>query len=359
MKIGILTIIGQANYGNKLQNYAVDRVLKGLGADVVTFDYTSKPSVKTRLKRIVKDILKVNDYYGRKRIECFNAFDNKYLKTDRVENAANYDYVVCGSDQIWNCTIGFINTNLETYFGAFMPPEKRIAYSASIGADYIPDEYQAVFAEYTSEMKAISVREEKGAEIIKHLTGKDVCVTIDPTLMLTENQWLEIASRPDYITDEKFILTYFLGNYLPEIKEYIYNVAKEKGLKVIDLEADYKFANEIDNLSYYMTCADEFIWLISNCEMMFTDSFHGSVFSIIMDKPFRCFLRNQDGLVKMSSRMDTLFKLFHIEKWCYGDLKESADTVFYKDYSAVNSVLDEERAKALHYLKGALNIDEK
>lgn len=358
MKIGILTIIGQANYGNKLQNYAVDRVLKSLGADVVTFDHQQALSFKTKLKYAVKDALKVKDCYERKRIKRFNEFDKKYLQHDRIENADEYDFVVCGSDQIWNCTIGFIRSNLSTYFGTFMPAEKRVAYSASIGADYIPDEYKTDFSQYIQEMKAVSVREERAAEIIKELTGRETAVTIDPTLMLKKQDWLKIAAKPDYIGNEKFILTYFLGDYLKETKDYIYRLAEEKHLKVIDLEADYKDAADIDNLPYYMTCADEFIWLISNCEIMFTDSFHGSVFSIIMGKPFRCFSRNQQGLEKMNSRMDTLFKLFGIEQWCIGSTDEATDHVFYKDYPDVDRVLAYERNKALTYLREALGLNE-
>ena len=343
MRIGIITIIGQGNYGNKLQNYAVDRVLKKLGAEVVTFNFLPKDSFKKRIKNVIKDILHIKDCYGRKRIGLFDEFDRKYLAKDSIVKADEYDYVVCGSDQIWNCNFKWLTPQLDIYFGAFLPPEKRVAYSASIGTDEIPTEFCEAFKKYISEMKAISVREEQARKTILQLTGREVSVTLDPTLMLSKDEWMVVAKKPSYMTDEKYILTYFLGSYTKAYRKYIYDIAAQKNLKVINLEADYKDASDIENINFFMTGPDEFIWLIANCE-------------IITRKPFRCFPRIQNGLESMSSRMDTLFEKFGTVDWCKYSLDERVEDVVYCDYSKVDDVLKNEQQYAMDFLKSALEL---
>lgn len=354
MKVGIVTIIGQANYGNKLQHYAVVQVLKKLGIEVVTFDYLPKKSIKLKIKELIKDTLRIRDYYCRKRINLFSDFDKDYIKYDCIQNCDSYDFVVCGSDQIWNCSFKWLMPYIDICFGTFMPKEKRIAYSASIGANEISEDYITAFRKNIDDMKSISVREYDAKVLIKNLTGRDVDVTIDPTLMLSKDEWLSLAKKPQYINDERFILTYFLGEYDISYKEYIYSVSKKYNLSVINLEADYKNVNEIDNVDVFMTSPEQFIWLFSNCEIVFTDSYHGSIFSIIMGKPFRCFGRIQSGLVDMNSRMKSLFNMFSINDWCQGDINENIDNIFYKDYSKVETVLNNERRFAFDYLKKAM-----
>ena len=110
-------------------------------------------------------------------------------------------------------------------------------------------------------------------------------------------------------------------------------------------------------MAHYMTTPDEFIWLVHHCQLMLTDSFHGSVFSILFGKPFRSFTRKDNNL-DMGSRLDTLFGSLGIDDWCRGSVQEDPDHIFYKDYASVPAVLERERQFALDYLKNALEIHE-
>lgn len=372
MKVGIVTITGSSNYGNFLQNYAVEHTLKKIGAHVQTLKTDCVPENKVLSKKwikiVVKEILRYGSYSRDYRVLRFSKFCDKYLErseetyfeTFPQKKKMNFDFLCFGSDQIWNFTWGGrLCKGINFYTGGFSPDIPKIAFSASIGADYIPKEYQQNFIRNVSKFKAISVREEKAKEIIYNLMGNEVAVTVDPTLLLDKSEWLEISEKPHYVRkQDKFILTYFLGDLDDEIQKFINNIAEQNGLKIINLSNEWLPQNQIKNPSHFITDPSEFVWLIANCEMMFTDSFHGCVFSILMDKPFRCFDRVENDVESMSSRMETLFSKFGISDWCRGDVNEPAGSIFYKDYSNVQNVLKKERGFALDYLKGALDINE-
>ena len=243
------------------------------------------------------------------------------------------------------------------FFAEFVEPEKRIAFSASIGTDDILEDYRQCFIDGINGMKAISVREERGREIIKELTGRDVPVTVDPTLLLSRGEWREIEKKPSFVGEnDRYLLTYFLGGRSEEVRDYIEGIARANELKVTDLYDEFLDKSEIENKKWFAADPGEFAWLIEHCGLMMTDSFHGCVFSIINEVPFRCFKRG-GNVADMSSRMNTLFGKLNISDWCIGDITESLEHVFYKDYTGVKDIIEEEKAFAYKYLKGALNIE--
>lgn len=378
MKTGIITITGEMNYGNSFQNYAVIKVLENLGvsAETVKTEYSLPEFLKQKKLGIFesKNYLR---FYGRIiikqkifvnyliRLLKFKLYGYRHLNLSKKRNSEinpvnleNYDALVFGSDQIWNFTWGGrICNGIDFFTGGFAPDVKKIAYSASIGTDYIPEEYIEKVQKNLNNFSTISVREDKGKEILDPLLEKPVCVTVDPTLMLDKNEWQKIARKPHFFSkNKKFILTYFLGEYSDELIEYINKISEKLDCDIIDLCSEWSYSYKREKKRYFSFSPEEFLWLIDNCQIMFTDSFHGSVFSIIMEKPFRCFKRHQNGVANMSSRMDTLFNTFKINDWCVGDINESIDNILFKDYSNVQSILTEKREFAYDYLKGALDI---
>ncbi|MCM1286167.1 MAG: polysaccharide pyruvyl transferase family protein [Acetobacter sp.] len=371
MEIKIVTITGESNYGNSLQNYAVKTVLENLNNNVETIKTEYEPNFKkiniTNIKNFVKIILKRSNYLQILRAVKFKKFSNKNLnkskfvcRESKPELNSKCDLLVFGSDQIWNFTWGGrICNNINYYTGDFAYDIPKIAYSASIGSDYIPEKYQETFVNNISKFKYISVREHRAQNIITELLDIKAEVTVDPTLMLDKSDWMKIAKKPKYIKkNDKFILTYFLGTKNEEYYDYIDSIAKEKNLRIIKLDMERLDYNSIENPKCFVTDPSEFIWLIANCEIVFTDSFHGSVFSILMQRPFRCFNRKDNGVESMSSRMDTLFGMLNITDWCIGNINENIEHVFYKDYSNTQCILERERKFALNYLRRALNSDE-
>lgn len=370
MRISIITITGESNYGNSLQNYAVRYVLQSLGHNVSTIktQYEINSSIKSKynIKQYVKIVLKRTNYFYFLRKVKFKKFSNKYLnKTDVVVDEKhpteinNCDCLVFGSDQIWNFTWGGrLCECIDFYTGGFAYDIPKISYSASIGANYIPEEKLNTFVENVKKFKAISVREDTAKEIINSLMDNDVMVTLDPTLMLSEKEWLKIAKKPKHVKEnEKFMLVYFLGNMSDEIKEYYSLIAKKYDYRIVKLYNEYTDMENIESPEDFVIDPREFIWLVYNAKIVCTDSFHGSVFSMLFKKPFRCFDRSSN-VANMSSRMDMLFLKFGIIDWCKGSVEENIDNILYTNYKNVDSILGKEKTIALDYLKGALELNE-
>lgn len=367
-KVGILTINDYDNYGNRLQNYAVQEVLSFFGFDVVTIvniTKIKKPGFFRRINRIknysinelqnkirIKFYNKI--YYGKmeKRINRFKEFSHKYINetsyTISINNIphdldSKFDYFITGSDQVWNPTFARFS---EIDFLTFAKPSKRISYAASFGISFIPTEYKDSFKKWISEMQHLSVREEAGAKIIRELTGRESQVLIDPTLMLSKDKWLSISSESVNKPADKYLLTYFLGEVSKEDRRSIKEIALKNKLKIINLASIY-------DLDFYDADPSEFIDLINSASVVFTDSFHGVIFSILFEKPFVVFERK--SVYSMSSRIDTLLSKFKLESRRWENIKDT-DDIFNIDFSHVPEILEAERKKALDYLKNALEI---
>ncbi|MBQ3053310.1 MAG: polysaccharide pyruvyl transferase family protein [Clostridia bacterium] len=351
-KCGIVTIWNYGNYGNRLQNYAVQQVLSNMEeTDVYTLRIMSKKEILKQIKAEIKAdfhfLAKGKVKNEGSRLKIFRKFNNRYIKCgfDFKKRLINKtDYIICGSDQIWNYDFA----GEGYFFATFADPKKRISYSASFGVENIPQNKQDEYKKNLKNMKAISVREETGAKIVKDLSGKNATVLVDPTLMLTKKEWQAIAKKPSFIGKEKFILTYFLGDVSADMQEYINDVCSSYGYKLINLEM------KNTNKFWHNSGPSEFIWMIENAEIVLTDSFHGTVFSVLMDTPFLVWER-QDKLHSMSSRIDTLLSTLRLQDRRWSGQK--GEVVFEKEYAHISEILQKERQKAIDFLKKAMEME--
>ncbi len=360
MKIGIATISDGTNYGNRLQNYAVEQVAKRYADDVTTIDVGDRiqvPFVES-LKIRYRSMQKSGKWYMRLRRLNFDRFNKRNIHftpyTYRDMDFSDYDYVLCGSGQIWNFRFRIIRENEDYYFARFVPPEKRVAFSASVGTNVISDGFEDTFEDGVLNIKAVSVREESATNLIKQTANKDAICTIDPTLMLDEEDWLKIEKKPKGVQKDNFILTYFMGLKNEDTQNYVKKLSKELNCRVINLHSEFEKGIKKDERESFTYSPSEFVWLVKNCKVMLTDSFHGCVFSILMDKPFQCFARQEKSGIDMSCRLDTLFAKLEIGDWCRGNIQKNAKEVLFKDYSNVSKNLQRERKIASDYLKSAL-----
>lgn len=377
-KIAIITLNGYFNYGNRLQNYALQESLKILdnGVDSILIKNESIKKVKYRMgyriknnlysspSKIMRKIknkieLKLNNKSfsesNTKRTEIFKEFTNNYINETKYGVSNNnilgnlsdrYDYFVTGSDQVWNPSY---NNGSSIYFLTFAPKEKRIAYAPSFGVSEIKPEFIDNYKKWISSMSKLSVREDDGAKIIKELTGRDAPVLVDPTLLLTKEKWLSISKEASNKPKGKYLLTYFLGGIPREYKKQVHDIVKRNNLEVINL-------GDIKERETYETGPSEFIDYINSCSLFLTDSFHGAVFSILLEKPFIVYERVGTSL-SMYSRINTLLNKFNLESRKVENIKKGQD-VFHIDYSHIPPILEEERNKAFDYLKEALNIED-
>lgn len=378
MRIGILTITDGQNYGNRLQNYALQTLLEELSFDVETLlfrtqrDGYRKYLVYQNFAWLIKKILKKQSgkhKIARLRKLKFDSFNNNYIKFSKFiisdkkiprSVADAYEYFVCGSDQIWNPRIAIVNENIKCHLACFARPKQRIAYAASFGINSIPDTSIKLFKDELLKFKAIGVREKQGEIIIANCCGrKDVQTVLDPTMMLTNEAWLRIAKKPNYITSSKpkFIVTYFLSEESNILKNYIEAVSNKHNADVIRLNIEFLLDEKIDNKEYFCTSPDEFIWLIANSECVLTDSFHATVFSLIFHKPFCVFERKAtEKGNNMESRIDTLLGYFGLE--CMkGDINNPKKTPQPYDGNMVDDILKIKRAESIAFLKKALDLN--
>ncbi|MBU3093646.1 polysaccharide pyruvyl transferase family protein [Clostridium sp. CF011] len=376
-KIGIITINDYKNYGNRLQNYASQEVLKSLGCKVETIINTpmkenkrSQLSVVNCLKKaskmsqgelIKKVVLKIKNTRMRKsnkesielKIKAFKQFtrDNIVetpfeITKDNIPSdlADQYDYFVVGSDQVWNPTF---RKGSPIDFLTFVPVHKRLAYAPSFGISEIPTGFVKNYRKWISEMAHLSVREQAGANIIKKLTGRDAVVLVDPTMMLSKEKWLSVSKSMVKKPQNKYLLTYFLGEVSKVNDKKISHIASENKLEIINLAS-------MKDRARYDADPGEFIDYINSASVFLTDSFHGVVFSILLEKPFIIFDRSEKNH-SMNSRIDTLLSIFNLQSRKLENIV-GKDDIFDIDYSHVSLILEAERNKAFNYLKNALNI---
>lgn len=350
--VAIITICDNDNYGNRLQNYALYKVISKFGFNSMTLWDKSENTVKKQIKLATKKILAINNLNYKRNI-IFEKFtrkhiSNKYVDLDNLKQISNeFDYFIVGSDQIWNYNFGHAQ---DKDFLKFVDYKKTISYAPSFGISNIDDEWKNKIADGINHIKYLSVRENQGNKIIKELTNREAQVVLDPTLLLSKDEWCEIQKKPKKMIKEKYILTYFLGEKTEKLKLEIKKISKENNLEVINL-------CDIEDGNFYACGPSEFLYLFNHAELVLTDSFHACVFSMIFNKSFYVFDRNSKGMKSMNSRLDTLLSTFKQEQRKVNSL-DNVDDVFACDYKECYEILKVKKDESLTFLKNALNISE-
>ncbi|WP_314065870.1 polysaccharide pyruvyl transferase family protein [uncultured Vagococcus sp.] len=374
-KIGIVTIVDYDNYGNRLQNYAVQEILKSYGFEVETIknvpvnEENSKIISKIRnaniklilgkLNQLMLNILKKSDKVyidalNQRRKSFLEFTNNNISESDFVISpksiplglAEKYDYFVVGSDQVWNYNFRF-GSSLD--FLTFAPKNIRIALSPSFGVSEVSPKYVEKYSKWLSEFKYLSVREEAGAKIIKKLINRDASVLIDPTMMFDLLKWEQLFIASKYKPKNKYILTYILGNLNEHKQKEINNFAIKNNLVIFNLA-------DKNNTEGFSVGPSEFLDLINDATVFFTDSFHGSIFSILFQTPF-VVIDREDKTQSMNSRLETLLKRFNLQDRNYCNIQNESDYL-NTDFTNINKILIEERTKMNDFLSKALSSDE-
>lgn len=344
-KAGIITIFNEYNFGNRLQNYAVQETLKKLNLDVKTIKYLGLYD-KVASSETEKDISRLNKFKDFNKNIVF-ADEIIYKELDvRNDFHEDFDYFIIGSDQIWNFT--FDRLFSDKAFAAFAPKHKKISFSASYGVSYLPEEeteFHRICKNGLEDMKAISVREHVGKDLVKDLSGRtDVEVLVDPTMMLTCREWEKVMKKPDMLKTDKFIVKSFLGDTSNKAMQEIVRVANENNCEIVDI------SNE--NSPYYDMGPAEFLYLVKNAFLVATDSFHACVFSILFSTPFIVFEREDSVSEKMHSRIETLLEKFKMENRIFED--NITEEILNFDCSHTVPILEEERDRVISFLQNAL-----
>ena len=373
--IGIVTPYKVVNYGTKLQAYAMQELMsKYDDAELLGFVSGTDRRLSSIIGKVyLKFIRKKNgsstspiDEELKKREKAINSFDRFYrfgkiIKGNAALNNAINDYstVVCGSDQLWAPS-----NVIADYFTLTLIPENinKFSYAASFGINDIPKALRKRYKKFITRLNFVSVREQQGKAIVKEVTGKEATVVLDPTLMLEANEWRVLAEKSTIHIEKPYVFCYFLGKS-SEHREFACKLAKKKGLVLVSIP-HFKGWNEADknfgDIQIYEAGPIEFLNLIKCACYVCTDSFHGTVFSILFKRQVAVFERFKKGSDESTnSRIYTLLENFGMKNQLYADDKDVdaflAAPINYTDVIDKLSVL---RKESFDFLDNAIGKKE-
>ncbi|MEG1007617.1 MAG: polysaccharide pyruvyl transferase family protein [Bacteroides sp.] len=373
-RVGIVTIHNSPNYGACLQSFALCKYIEQQGAYCEIIDirrpvhedyvyekhyssYRNNPfSLKKKIRNTIKKLLgrntKVNQFTSaraEKRFELFNSsihYSQPYAKlSDLARKPPHYDVYISGSDQLWNPAQPYC---LEPYFLTFVPQDQtKISYATSIGITELTSKEKSDFKKWLNSYKAVSVREKQGQTLLESFMTKEVETVADPTFLLDVEYWKGIAQYP--AVSNEYIVVFLLSRN-QEVVDYVIRLSKESRLKLIFMKInalpesdDYTIDNEIG--------PREFLGYLSKANMVITDSFHCTVFSILMGA--NNFFTYINPLSQRGSRITDLLQTFGLEKHLlptnfkmgYNELvKEQIDK------ERVNLIIEKEKLKSRSFL---------
>lgn len=390
MKIGILTFLHAFNYGAELQSFALQYKLRSLGYDVEVLDvyrpldkeykhtknekerfaplysYKNVSDIKSKFHKFVSSLCEsfltffYQKYYKQRKI----AFDEFHSRFTRVSERKYYNYlelynykmpythIIVGSDQVWNYTNPF---SVEPYFLTFANNIKKISYAASIGHDQLPDVLEPLYKKWLIDFDKLSLRESQGVEIVKSITKRnDVVCTLDPTILLTKEEWMEAFSIKN-TNGNPYIIMYLLSksDFSIKIAKYI---SKKYGMdiKLITTDAFRLFKDR--SIQYYCGVSpQEFVSLYANASFAITNSFHGTAFAVNFGIPFI-------STTRKTKRVNSRFINLLTKVKCIDRLMYESDCINYTAIDEIMSVkemeissIERERSFSLDFLQNALS----
>lgn len=377
-KIGIVTIHNSSNYGACLQSYALYKYIELKGSDCEIIDvrrpihddyiyekgyssFRNNPfTVKNRILKFIRQLARIilcrrgsggqfTSCLSHKRFNAFNSqihYSKVYNKlSDLKKNPPMYDLYISGSDQLWNPAQPYC---LEPYFLTFVPDGKqKISFATSIGITELTDNEKKDFKKWLGSYNAVSVREQQAKDLLDSFVEREVIRVADPTFLLEPSYWNKIAIYPDM---SDYILL-FLLTFNGKVLKYAQSLAKQSGKKLVILkeprlttiDGEYTVNNDCGPL--------EWIGYLGRASMVITDSFHGTVFSILMGA--ENFYTYINPTSKRGSRIVDLLTMFGLENHIlsvdfsssYSDLTNRAI-----DKKHVSDVICQERNHSMDFL---------
>lgn len=371
MKIGILTQPLGENYGGILQNWALQQILKKLGYESETIFYRFKnkkqiigENIECLIRYVVKYLIfhptrKINKYpgYYTRPYTRLRRFIRRNINHTPFLNKIDYDYLknkrgisafIVGSDQVWRPKYNF-----EFYYDMFcdfLPANsncKRIAYAGSFGvAEWeLNDEQTEVAKRNLAQFNAISVREKSGVDLCRSKLGLNAEFVLDPTLLLTKDDYLKIAEQAKS-HESKNKIGVFILDYTKDKRDAVDTICR-----ILNSEPFYIGVN--NGKSRLVPSVEDWLAAFNNCKFIITDSFHGTVFSVIFQKSFYNILNSSRG----SERIYSLLQLLNLEDRIItnSDIDINRAYITKERWEAVEKTLNSKRIESTEFLKNSLS----
>ena len=368
-KILITTFHNAHNYGAVLQAFALCKIIKKLNKDndVKIINYKNDnilrgyrlftPIRKNIIKWIPMILSDIKNYHRNKmRYIEFDNFINKKLTLTRVyytaeelkDNPPEANVYITGSDQVWNpIIVGNLSDIYTLNFGN--KSVRRISYAASVGETNLILKYSDEFQEKLKNLNFISVREESAKKELEKITNTHIETVLDPTLLLTVEEWDNELKKTTVKIDCKYILAYVVepdNEYIKIVNE----LSRKTGLQVIHFGKNNPGYNNVLK-SVYTEGPLNFINYIKNAEYVIATSFHATVFSVLYQKKFFIIPNKKTG-----ERVTNLLEKLKIKNRVYYSLEnfKKIDYTFITNWNDVEKQLIKERNKSINWLNNAL-----
>lgn len=363
MRVAILTLPLHTNYGGILQCYALQTVLQRMGYDVkvlTKFQYgpsyywiyplaVCKRLIKRYILGVDVDILRAPHEVPRKRTDQFiRHYINKYkFRNLTPDIAKKFDAIVVGSDQIWRPEYF---QPIECAFLSFLGNSKvkRISYAASFGVDSCEytEEQLNICSSLLKKFDAVSVRETSGVELCSNYFGVDAVQMLDPTLLLSADDYRCLINNAKTRLSKGNMLVYILDKSEEKIN-LVNRIATEKGLTPFWLDSPDEQNENFPLKERVKMSVEQWLRSFDDAEFVFTDSFHGCIFSIIFRKQFIALGNNSRGL----SRFISLLGLFNLEGRLVLSADEYEDNMQSIEYNKIFDKLSKLQKQSMSYLK--------
>jgi len=378
------------NYGTSLQGFATIDIVRELGYNLRIIRYNKKRTLKEliintpflllsgALNTIIRSLkrkthLKLNHNYSKNiviRTNKVNQFKKTYFEPisdyytgykHLSESSKNYDVVFVGSDQVW----GPLSLYSKFYNLLFVDPSiPKFSYASSFGISNVLPWQKKGTAKYLNQLDKVGVREIQGKIIVESLSNNKATVVLDPTLLLTVERWQELAKKSTHSIESPYIFTYILGKR-EDTRNTVKELSNKTGYPIVSMNHidDYLSVDVgFGDTTPYDVDAFDFIKLLSNATYVCTDSFHGTIFSLLFHKQFMTFYRHKQISSKSTeSRIDSLLSVFNCESRLFNfdgqEITKSMDEPI--DYDFFEEKLKKMREESLKFLKTGLELSEK
>ena len=361
-KVGIMSMQRIKNYGSFLQAYALKSIIESLENEVEFVDYhIEEPIVKDGVKEKGIIIKGLEALSGKAKIShkvkyiLHKKKFNNYLSLLNITDEYNYntkiDTLVIGSDEVFNVIQSNKNVGYSLeLFGKDNNAKSVVTYAASFGNTTLDKikkyNKEEEISKLLNNINHISVRDNNSFKIVNSLTKKEPIINLDPVLIY---DYMNSSLIPSIEIKEKYMILYaYNGRVSNEEAKIIKKTAKEKGIKVYSIGGSQPFADKFINCTPF-----EVLAYFKNAEYIVTDTFHGSIFSIINSKPFVTLVRKSKGnSYGNEEKITYLLEKLKLEDRITYDVK-NIDEILSKtiNYKNTNEIINEERKKTIEYLQ--------
>ena len=371
MRLGILTVPFNNNYGGFLQAYALKTILKKMGHEVFFINRKRNKPQRPLWKKIIGfPLIMFREMRERSLIKKISVhtevFKRQYLTPITPEYYTHkslkkclklgLDAFVVGSDQVWRYR--YARESIDDFFFSFLSDSEipRFSYAASFGVDAneYPDKYKELCKKLLNEFESISVRESSGKDLLVNefqVSPEKIKVVLDPTFLLTPSEYRHLFQQYPK-QKEPYLCTYILDQSL-DVKSLVTNATQSTGMNVIALVAQTGCVENLEPIEP----VEKWLHTVAGASFVITDSFHGTVFSIIFNRPFLTIGNKTRG----ETRIHSLLNLLGLQSRCVDGSRKFNQSVLFEpiDWDSVNDKINEYKKESLNFITRSLELCKK